>query len=207
MTTIKIERVPFVCDPDALSPEDIERLMALGPSHVLLPIVHADRDTFRRAYIQELPMRPLYIFDLDGTLALTEHRQHLVRCEKPDWSAFFRACVDDQPNWPVVSVLQTLLSTGADIQIWSGRSAEVMNETLEWLHLRVGLSEESEEVRLVMRREGDFTPDEQLKRAWLEAMPEYDRRRLVCVFDDRDKVVAMWRAAGVCCCQVAPGAF
>lgn len=33
------------------------------------------------------------------------------------------------------------------------------------------------------------------------------RRRLVAVFDDRDKVVSMWRARGVACFQVAPGAF
>lgn len=194
-----VHRQPILINPDALNPDDLEYLGPVGPVVLVTP-----RDF---AYLQEPPMRPLYIFDLDGTLALTDHRQHLVRCEKPDWGAFFRACVDDEPNWPVWSLLQTLLSTGADVQIWSGRSAEVMNETLAWMHNRVGLSEESEDMRLVMRREGDFTPDEELKRGWLDAMSPYDRRRLVCVFDDRDKVVAMWREAGVCCCQVAPGAF
>ena len=81
----------------------------------------------------ENTMRPLYIFDLDGTLALTEHRQHLVQRDKPDWKAFFAACVDDVPNWPVVSVLRGLLDAGADVMIWSGRSAEVMEQTRTWL--------------------------------------------------------------------------
>jgi hypothetical protein len=34
-----------------------------------------------------------------------------------------------------------------------------------------------------------------------------DRQRLVAAFDDRDRVVQMWRAAGVTCFQVAPGEF
>jgi phosphoserine phosphatase len=45
-------------------------------------------------------MKPLYIFDLDGTLALIEHRRKYV--ERPrgeqDWKAFYVACVDDHPK-------------------------------------------------------------------------------------------------------------
>ncbi|WP_067070380.1 phosphatase domain-containing protein [Roseateles chitosanitabidus] len=188
-------------------------------------------------------MTPLYIFDLDGTLALIEHRRHLVeakcptchgngtvrrpkdsaewkggfiRCEdcegsgkaKPDWRAFFAACVHDAPNWPVIGTMMALLKSGADVRIWSGRSAEVMNETLTWLHRWVcGDEIDADELQLMMRREGDHTPDEQLKAGWYDALSEYDRKRLVAVFDDRDKVVAMWRAKGVACFQVAPGSF
>lgn len=178
-------------------------------------------------------MTPLYIFDLDGTLALIDHRRELIQyrdcfychgcgetpgvpeCKecngtgrlKPDWPAFFRACVDDEPNWPVISTMMTLIRAGADVRIWSGRSSAVMNETIEWLQRYVSDDVDLDELQLVMRREGDFTPDEELKSGWLAAMTEYDRRRLVAVFDDRDKVVSMWRARGVACFQVAPGAF
>lgn len=31
-------------------------------------------------------MRPLYIFDLDGTLALIEHRKHMLDDPLEDWS-------------------------------------------------------------------------------------------------------------------------
>lgn len=192
-------------------------------------------------------MTPLYIFDLDGTLALIEHRRHLVdgRCQDcsgdggsptwentddggmhtagknvcgtcggtgeraKDWPAFFAACKHDQPNWPVISAMHALLKSGADVQIWSGRSAVVMNETLAWLQCFVfgDGSVDPEEVGLMMRREGDFTPDEQLKASWLDDLSEFDRRRLVAVFDDRKKVVDMWRSKGVACFQVAPGEF
>lgn len=148
-------------------------------------------------------MKPLYIFDLDGTLALNEHRQHLVQGETKDWRAFFAACVNDEPNVPVIDTMHALVDAGAEVRIWSGRSAEVMAETQRWLSDHVGLPG----VQLTMRLEGDHTPDEQLKQAWLRELPPRDLRRLVAVFDDRAKVVAMWRANGVPCFQVAPGEF
>ncbi len=198
--------------------------------HRTPPGRHEDHRLSRTA--DRKTMTPLYIFDLDGTLALIEHRRHLVEpracdgCDgecrmplvsgacpvckgtgraKPDWPAFFAACVHDEPNWPVISTMNALLKSGADIRIWSGRSAEVMNETLTWLHRF--FETDAEEVGLCMRVEGDFTPDEQLKAGWLDALNEYDRRRLVAVFDDRSKVVQMWRSRGVACFQVAPGDF
>jgi hypothetical protein len=53
---------------------------------------------------------------------------------------------------------------------------------------------------------GMFTPDDILKEAWLrEQFP--DKNNILCVYDDRDKVVAMWRRNGIPCFQVAPGDF
>jgi hypothetical protein len=152
-------------------------------------------------------MTPLYIFDLDGTLALIEHRRHMVEGPEKDWKNFFAACTFDLPNWPVISTLNALLKSGADIQIWSGRSAEVMNETLTWIHTYVSNDVDLDEIQLIMRRAGDFTPDDELKQGWLQSLNEFDRRRLVAVFDDRQKVVDMWRRNGVACFQVAPGDF
>lgn len=150
--------------------------------------------------------KPLYIFDLDGTLALTEHRQHLVQCDKPDWRAFFAACVDDLPNHPVILTMHLIADGGADVYIWSGRSEEVREETEKWVEASTLFATYTDS-ELRMRPAGDFTPDEILKRRWFDELTPEDRQRLVAVFDDRDKVVAMWRAAGVPCFQVAPGKF
>lgn len=149
-------------------------------------------------------MKPLYIFDLDGTLALVEHRRHLI----PNWRAFFAACVDDQPNTPVIRVMHSLRYAAADVHIFSGRSDEVREQTIEWLlkHTTFTQRELNSSV-LRMRKAGDYTPDEVLKKQWLDEMPTRDRMRLMCVFDDRDKVVKMWRDNGVACFQVAPGEF
>lgn len=208
-------------------------------------------------------MRPLYIFDLDGTLALIDHRRHLVEprscpvcagsgavrrvpteiagmfrdrrgimtaihamdpCQpcngtgktKPDWPAFYAACVRDEPNLPVIQTLQALRRGGAECWIWSGRSDEVRAETVAWLckHGCFGWPANTLPAwpfgapeRFRMRPAGDFTPDEKLKFGWLAEMEPPERQRLTAVFDDRDKVVAMWRRHGVPCYQVAPGEF
>lgn len=63
------------------------------------------------------------VFDLDGTLALNEHRQHFV--ERPigekDWRSFFAACDKDTLFWQVARILQVLDATGNRVEIWSGR--------------------------------------------------------------------------------------
>lgn len=150
--------------------------------------------------------RPLYIFDLDGTLALIEHRRHFVDGDEQDWPAFFAACKDDVPNVPVVSLMRDLAPV-ADIWIWSGRSDEVRQMTIWWLSQNTHLRYMQVDPILTMRKAGDHQPDEKLKAAWLSEMPPEDRRRLVAIFDDRDRVVAMWRKLGVTCFQVAPGDF
>jgi len=161
-------------------------------------------------------MKPLYIFDLDGTLALIEHRRHFVEGPKKDWPAFFAACVDDKPNWPVIRTLHALRQAGAEIWIWSGRSDEVRSQTVEWLckHKCFGWPTNTLPAwpfgapeRFRMRKAGDHQPDTQLKGSWIAEIepPEWDR--LTAVFDDRASVVQMWRDAGVTCFQVAPGDF
>ena len=78
-------------------------------------------------------MRPLYIFDLDGTLADIAHRRHHVMGDNHDWPAFYAECDKDTPNWPVLITLDTLKDK-AEVWIWSGRSDEVHGKTLDWLY-------------------------------------------------------------------------
>lgn len=154
-------------------------------------------------------MKPLYIFDIDGTVALIEHRRHILdREDRQKWRDFYAACDKDLPNEPVIRTLEGLRRAGADVWFFSGRSDEVRDKTIAWLaHHTSFMSWELEGAMLTMRTEGDYTADDVLKRQWLDAMLVDDRGRLVAVFDDRDKVVAMWRDAGVSCFQVAPGEF
>lgn len=159
-------------------------------------------------------MRPLYIFDLDGTLALINHRRHFVERERKeqDWKGFYAACVNDEPNTSVIRVMESLRRF-ADVWIFSGRSDEVRPQTVEWLVKHISFSSSYFDSAfgvddiLTMRAEGDYTADDVLKRKWLDGMLDEDRKRLVATFDDRDRVVAMWRSAGVTCFQVAPGEF
>lgn len=153
-------------------------------------------------------MRDLYIFDLDGTLALIDHRRHILD-EKDDpnrWRRFYAACGKDEPNAPVIRVMESLRRF-ADVWIFSGRSSEVRDATVAWLRQHTTFRFAELDHALVMRNEGDYMADDVLKKQWLDGMLVDDRRRLVAAFDDRDRVVQMWRDNGVTCFQVAPGEF
>ena len=161
-------------------------------------------------------MKPIYIFDLDGTLALIEHRLHFIQQKPKDWRGFFGAVNADAPNLPVIRTLQLLRQAGAEIWIWSGRSDECKAETVEWLQ-RNGCFGFPANVlwawpfgapeRFRMRKAGDYRDDVVVKSEWLAEIEPPERERLTAVFDDRDRVVAMWRAAGVPCFQVDTGEF
>ena len=53
---------------------------------------------------------------------------------------------------------------------------------------------------VLLRPDGDSTPDQDLKRDWLRG---YGKERILFAVDDRQKVVDMWRAEGVVCLQCA----
>ncbi len=156
--------------------------------------------------------RPIYIFDLDGTIALNEHRAYFLQDGNKDWKSFFDACDKDEPNWPVIETLRQLRKTG-EVWIWSGRSEDVREKTLDWLMDNSVIDNRQYRFwyrnpnRFLMRPSGDFTPDEQLKEGWLKSLPTCQRRKIVAVFDDRKKVVDMWRRNGLACFQVADGDF
>lgn len=156
--------------------------------------------------------RPLYIFDIDGTLAIIEHRLHHLQNKNDEqrWKKFYKDCSYDATNIPVMHTMETLQRAGAEIWFFSGRSEDVREETVEWLSFRSSFTKERLTFRpeiLTMRGSKDFREDDVLKEEWLHNMLDVDRKRLVAVFDDRDRVVAMWRRNGVPCFQVAPGAF
>lgn len=157
--------------------------------------------------------RPLYIFDLDGTLADAEHRIHHISGATKDWRAFFAAAMDDMPLAGAITTMNALLSGGAEVWVWTGRSDEVRGQTIQWLqtHCRfnaspVGMFMRAPE-RFLMRKAGDHRPDHELKSGWLANLEPPERNRLTAVFEDRARVVQMWREAGVPCYQVAPGEF
>ena len=156
-----------------------------------------------------MTIKKLYIFDFDGTLSDPSHRRHILDTDDEDkWKKFFLACGADSPNESVIHTLNSLANMGdCDILIFSGRSDIARAISVEWLNQHTELHFYPDDERLIMRREGDFTPDHILKKQWLDNMLIEDRARLVAVFDDRDSVVRMWRENGITCYQVNYGDF
>ena len=142
-----------------------------------------------------------YIFDFDGTIAQVEHRRHLL--DTRQWDAFFEACDQDEPFAETIAILKDLLAAGHHVEVWSGRSQSVEEKSRRWLEdqgLPGGILEK-------MRPIDDYTPDEKLKRQWLHERRAAGMPDPRAVFDDRQKVVDMWRAEGLICYQVNAGDF
>jgi hypothetical protein len=143
-----------------------------------------------------------YVFDLDGTLADCQHRVPLIDGTDAGYRALFGSVHKDDPIHHVIEVMSALIAAGHAVEIWSGRSDECEAETQAWLQAN-GIDPS----RLTfMRRAGDRRPDDVVKRQMLHRARKMGKRP-VAIFDDRDRVVEMWRAEGIPCFQVAPGAF
>jgi len=155
-----------------------------------------------RTVVMPTPRNKTVIFDLDGTLALIEHRRYLVAGKNQNWDEFYLACANDEPNKPVIDLCNMLYEAGYTIRILSGRGNIAFAKTLGWL-INNGVKYNS----IWMRDREDYTPDEELKRKWLNEIRNSYGEEIILVFDDRDKVVEMWREEGLICLQVAKGSF
>ena len=143
---------------------------------------------------------------------------------KPDWKAFYEACDKDLPIRPSINVFNSINPYVRAIAIWSGRCESVRQKTEEWLieHVFKGNFITLKHIELKMRPIGDSTPDDELKERWLDEylasmwpklpIPTienkdeilYRKNPVEFVFDDRPKVVRMWRSRGIFvfnCCQ------
>ena len=152
-----------------------------------------------------------FIFDLDGTIADIEDRRKLCTKDngKMDWDKFFDPVNInmDSPNIGVITIIKAFVQCGFKIAIFSGRSKRTKQATMDWLK-----KYEVPYNVLKMRptsHQWNFMPDDELKQYWLDDLfpGELKHLNLIAVFDDRDKVVKMWRNNGIRCCQVAEGNF
>ncbi len=133
-------------------------------------------------------MKPLAVFDLDGTLADVAHRVHHVEQRPKDWDAFFAAAVDDPP---LAAGLEMVREAAGDCEIayLTGRPERCRKDTLAWLarhDLPVG--------ELVMRPEQERRPARLTKPGMLARLAE--GRTVAVVVDDDDDAVQAYRDAG-----------
>lgn len=146
-------------------------------------------------------MKTHVLFDLDGTLANISHRLHFIEGPEKNWTSFFMACVDDDPITEGLMTLSAFRELGYHITIVSGRSDEVRKETESWIREQLGWLP-----NLIMRKAGDYRSDHELKREWINTGAIH-KSRVLLAFEDRTRVVNMYREEGIPCYQVAPGDF
>ncbi|CAM5314538.1 hypothetical protein GCM10010329_57240 [Streptomyces spiroverticillatus] len=123
---------------------------------------------------------PLAVFDLDGTLADSAHRQHLLERRPRDWDAFFAAAPADPPL-PEGVALALRSAEDSEVVYLTGRPERCRADTVAWLAAQ-GLPEG----RIWMRANHDRRPARQTK---LEVLKRLARNREVRMLVDDDLLV------------------
>ncbi|MFG3527310.1 hypothetical protein ACGF8B_11215 [Streptomyces sp. NPDC047917] len=124
--------------------------------------------------------RPLAVFDLDGTLADSGHRQHYLEGRRRDWNGFFSAAVDDPPL-PEGVRLALDSAESCEVRYLTGRPERCRRDTVAWLAAH-GLPEG----QVYMRRDDDRRPARQTK---LQILKRLGRDREIRMLIDDDELV------------------
>lgn len=198
--TFHFEQVPF----DVPWVELEKRNLTRGDKAVPKPVL---RDMYlkmekylgrHKEYVPDLSKPKAVIFDLDGTLANNNHR-----------NAFEYWKLDkDSPVEFVVNLAKMYSKAGYDIVCVSGRNAGDASDhrkfhrmTKQWLD-----NHNIPWDKLHMREWNDRRKDDVTKEEifWEKIANEYN---VECAFDDRDRVIELWRRIGVNAAQVQFGEF
>lgn len=149
-----------------------------------------------RQYVADTDLPPAIIVDLDGTLANRRVVNGSMRGPF-DWERVG----EDELSLPVAAIVNNLGYAGFLIIFVSGRDECCRLETEDWLHNNV-----QAQGSLYMRKAGDSRKDTVVKSEifWEHLAPKYN---VFFTLDDRNSVVAMWRAMGIKCLQVQEGNF
>lgn len=146
------------------------------------------------------------VIDLDGTLSDSTHRQHLAKAAL--WDEFHELGKQDKPHEDVqqlIGLISCALEDKLEIIICTARPEKYRQQTLEWLDFwSIPISV------LLMRPDNDYTHTGELKIRMLEehfGSKELIMERVICVLDDRDKVIESMRNYGLSCWQVRPSGY
>lgn len=142
-----------------------------------------------------------YIFDIDNTIANNSKRIHHLHQKPKNWDAWYKESQHDTPYWEIIELMDLAVSHDIKVVLCTGRDEFCRDDTVNWL-----ADHDIPYDKLYMRPLGDRRDDSVVKRDLLKQIRE-DGYDPVLVFEDRDRVVQMWRDEGLRCLQVAPGNF
>jgi len=152
------------------------------------------------------PYEPgIFIFDIDGTLANNEHREHYLyppKGQKKDWVSFFRDQYLDTVFEPIAVILRALFPY-YKIILLTGRPEEERLATKIWLD-KYAIPYRRLIMRPIACKEDDTTLKGRLLRMYLTAS---ERKAILTIFEDRRRVVTQLRIEGYHVCHVANGDF
>ena len=149
----------------------------------------------------------LVIFDVDGTIADCEHRLHHIqktdpagKRQKRRFDLFEAEIPYDQPIMEVVNIYKRMVADpNVAVVLLTGRNEKSRDLTEKWLsdHDLDGYD------GLYMKPRKQATiPDTKQKKAQYAQIVEDFGMEASMVFEDRGRVVTMWREMGVFCVDV-----
>ena len=143
------------------------------------------------------------VADLDGTLADTRDRIHLITTphEPRRWNDFHSAGTDAPVLHEAAQVVRLFGAEGYEVNICTGRNERFRVPTIGWFNKhRIPWD------NLLMRPDEDFRPDHELKPELL-LKKELTPDSVLFILEDRGRMVDEWRKLGYICFQVARGAY
>ena len=141
------------------------------------------------------------IFDVDGTISDCDHRRHFVE-NNNDWKSFKEQTVNDTPVQWVCDIAKRFIAQGDQVAFFSARNESEREITEQQIQMWIGDGHKG----LFLRENDSYDPDEVFKANLADKFEEIGGK-IDLVFDDRNKVVDMWRARGTTVVQVADGDF
>lgn len=136
------------------------------------------------------------------------HKQiHRITSEdwKPDWDGFDSACHKDKVNRTGALLLRSLVESNHLVEIWTGRSENVREKTIDWLKNKIWRGRESPPMslahRVKMRPIGNEEDEDNLKMQWLAEEERTGNKPAMAVESD-DDMVEKWTERGVACIKI-----
>jgi FMN phosphatase YigB (HAD superfamily) len=144
-------------------------------------------------------MRNFIICDLDGTLfEISENRKALAK--EGEWEAFHGKAEKKEINKDVSTFIQYVKFDYKIIFI-TGRPEKYRDQTVH----DILCNQSYLDFDLLMRPNGDFSSDAELKPKLLNEYLEQNNKKIsdvLVALEDRDKMVRCWRDLGIPCWQV-----
>lgn len=158
-----------------------------------------------RKMIEFTGKKKAIIVDIDGTVALRNNRSPFD----------YEKAYEDRVDHRMAHLLKNLINeTEYEVFFVTGREdiGDCRKITTAWINDNIYPKQghdgflPADNWRLLMRKEGDHRPDDVTKgEIYMNCIePWYD---VVCVFEDRNRVVKMWRDLGLLVAQVYDGDF
>jgi len=136
----------------------------------------------------------IIVVGLDNTLCQSRWRSSLIETE--GWEAYHEKLVADEPNRIMKQLVASLKAGDHIVVACTSRPDRWRMATYGWLMRKEIVVDE-----LLMRADNDFRPASQVKIDLVDKA--VGMSKLDLVIDDRDDVLAAFRAKEICCLQFA----